>query len=76
MIDLGKDKQQMLYWDEVDKPGYGINIDPMPHHRDFKTCWKLLNQLALLALPDDGEEVKEKINIPPNWYLKRPLQSK
>jgi hypothetical protein len=74
MLDLG-DKRQMLYWDEVEAPGYGINIDPKPHHLEFKRCWKMVNHLALVALPDAGEAVKERFQIPQAWYLKRAIQS-
>jgi len=50
MIDLG-DKQQMLYWDEVETPGYGINSFPKPRHLKFKRSWKEVNKLALAAIP-------------------------
>jgi hypothetical protein len=69
-------KQQMLYWDEREIPGYGINIDPKPHHLEFKRCWKLVNHLALVALPDEGEAVRERVQIPKSWHLKRAVQSK
>lgn len=74
MVELG-DKQQTLYWDEVEAPGYGINIDPKPHHRAFKRCWRAVNHLTLVALPDDGEEVKARVQIPKSWYLKPAVQS-
>jgi hypothetical protein len=74
MAELGG-KQQTLYWDEVETPGYGINIDPKPRHREFKRCWKAVNHLALVALPDDGEVVKERIPVPESWYLKPAVQS-
>jgi hypothetical protein len=75
MVDLDG-KQQMLYWDEVESPNYGINIDPKPHHLQFKLCWKVVNHLVLVALPDEGEVVKERIQIPKSWHLKRAAQSK
>lgn len=74
MVDLGG-KQQMLYWEEVETPGYGINIAPKQHHLDFKRCWKAINHLALVALPDEGEVVKERVRVPQSWYLKRAVQS-
>ncbi len=74
MIDLG-DKQQMLYWDERETPGYGINTDPKPHHLEFKRCWKAVNHLGLVALPDQGETVEQRIKIPESWYLRRAVQS-
>ena len=69
-------KQQMLYWDEVESAGYGINIDPKPHHLEFKRCWKVVNHLGLVALPDEGEVVKERVQIPKSWRLKQAVQSK
>jgi hypothetical protein len=74
MVDLGG-KQQMLYWDEVETPGYGINIAPKQRHLDFKRCWKAVNNLALVALPDEGEVVKERVRVPQSWYLKEAVQS-
>jgi hypothetical protein len=75
LVDLGGEKRQILYWDEVETLGYGINIDPKPHHLDFKRCWKAVNHLALVALPDDGEAVKERIQVPKSWYIKWAVQS-
>ena len=75
MVDLDG-KQQMLYWDEVETPNYGININPKPHHLQFKRCWKIVNHLGLVALPDEGEAVEKRIQIPESWYLKRAVQSK
>jgi hypothetical protein len=75
MVDL-LDKKQMMYWDEVESPDYGINVNPKPHHLDFKRCWKIVNHLALVALlPDDGEPVKDRFEVPKSWYLKRAIQS-
>jgi hypothetical protein len=68
-------KQQMLFWDERESPNYGINIDPRPHHLQFNRCWKHVNHLALLALPDEGEAVDARIEIPESWHLKEPIQS-
>lgn len=75
LVDLGE-KRQMLYWDEVETPGYGINIDPKPHHLEFKRSWKLVNHLGLMACPDQGEAVNERFPRPAaSWYLKRAIQS-
>jgi hypothetical protein len=74
MVDLGG-KKQMLYWDEVEAAGYGINANPKPHHLEFKRCWKAVNHLGLVALPDEGEAVRERFRVPQSWYLKRALQS-
>jgi hypothetical protein len=74
MVDLGG-KQKMLYWDEIESPNYGINFDPKPHHLEFKRCWKAVNHLGLVALPDDGEALKERVKVPQSWYLKQEVQS-
>jgi hypothetical protein len=74
MVDLGN-KKQMLYWDEVEAANYGINIDPKPHHLEFKRSWKAVNHLGLVTLPDEGEAVKERFQVPQSWKLKRAVQS-
>ncbi len=69
-------RQQMLCWDEVEIPGYGINIDPKPQHLEFKRCWKEVNRLAIGAIPKESESSKERFQRPPkSWYLKKPIQS-
>jgi hypothetical protein len=75
MVDLGE-KRQTLYWDERDWPDYGININPKPHHLDFKRSWKTINHLGLVALPDEAEPVKDRFEVPKSWYLKPAIQSK
>ncbi len=74
LVDLG-DKQQMLFWDEREMPGYGINIDPKPHHREFIRCWKAVNQLGLAVLPPEAKPVAEPFVAPKSWYLKLAIQS-
>ena len=75
MIDAGS-KQQMLYWDERESPGYGINIAPKEQHLKFMACWKEVNRLALGAIPVDTQVCKERFRRPPDsWRLKRPIQS-
>lgn len=74
MVNLGN-KRQMLYWDEVEAPGYGINIDPKPHHRAFIRSWKEVNRLAVQAIPDRSVPLEEHFQPPQSWYLKRPIQS-
>lgn len=75
MLDLG-DKQQMLCWDEVERPGYGINIQRTPTRLNFIQTWKKVNQLALAAIPKDSWPHEEKFQRPPeSWRLKRPIQS-
>jgi hypothetical protein len=76
MLDFG-DKQQMLYWDEVESASYGINISPKPHHLEFKKCWKEINKLALAAIPKESEPYKVRFQRPPeSWRLKEAIQSK
>lgn len=70
MVDL--DGKQLLYWDERESPGYGININPKPHDLEFKRCWKAVNHLGVVALPDEGEVVKERVQIPKSWHLTQP----
>ena len=75
MIDLG-DSKQMLYWDEREMPGYGINIDPKAHHLEFIRCWKEVNKLALEAIPNKSSVYQERFERPPqSWRLKEPIQS-
>jgi hypothetical protein len=75
MLEFGG-KQQMLYWDEVETAGYGINIAPKERHLKFKSCWKEVNRLALKAVPKESQPHGEKFQGPPqSWRLKRPIQS-
>ncbi len=75
MIDSG-DKQQMLYWDEREMAGCGINLSPKPHHLAFKKCWKEVNQLARAAIPQPSEPYPGQFRRPPqSWRLKKPIQS-
>ena len=67
MINLG-DEQQMLYWDERESANYGINANPKPQHLTFKRCWKLINHIGLIALPEDGERLQHRIEIPDAWF--------
>jgi hypothetical protein len=67
---------QMLYWDEVEAPNYGINIDPKPHHLKFKECWKMVNELALKVVPVRSEPAAQEFrSAPKSWYLKEVIQS-
>ena len=75
MLDING-KQQMLYWDEVESPGYGINIQPTETHLKFKSTWKEVNRLALQAAPKDAQPYPNRFERPPeSWRLKRPIQS-
>ena len=75
MFDFGA-KQQMLYWDEVETAGYGINIAPKEHHLKFMKSWKEVNQLAVKAIPQSSQPHPERFQRPPeSWRLKKPIQS-
>ena len=75
MVEVGG-KQQMLYWDERETPGYGINIAPKEHHLKFIRCWKEVNRLALNAIPKESQPYTYRFQRPPqSWRLKKPIQS-
>jgi hypothetical protein len=74
LVELGG-KQRILYWDELETPCEQINPAPEPRYLEFKRCWKAINHLGLIALPNDGEAVKEPFPIPESWYLKRAKES-
>ena len=69
-------KKQLLYWDEVEMPNYGINTNPKPHHLAFKKAWKSVNKLVVSAIPEDSVEVLERFEAAPkSWYVKPAIQS-
>jgi hypothetical protein len=75
MLDF-RDRQQMLHWDEVETPGYGINIAPKLRHVRFKKRWKEVNELALKAIPQTSTPYQGTFRTPPaSWRLKQPIQS-
>ena len=74
MADFGKE-QQILYWDEVETPGYGINISPSPQNKKFKQCWKNVNRLALESIPKESKAYTNRFERPSSWILKKPIQS-
>jgi hypothetical protein len=70
------DEKQILYWDEVEQPHYGINVDPKPHHLAFIKAWKAVNKAGISYLPDKHEELGEGFVKPPaQWFVKRAIQS-
>ncbi len=76
MLDLDEE-QQMLCWDEVEVPGYGINIQQTPAHLEFIHSWKKVNKLALTAIPTKSRPHEEPFKrTPESWRLKKRLQSK
>lgn len=76
MIAVGE-RQQLLYWDEVESSTYGININPEPHHLAFKTAWWEVNKLGIRALPSEATRFGgEFTNAPNSWRLKQPIQSR
>jgi hypothetical protein len=69
-------RQQILYWDERELPGYGININPKPQHLAFKKAWHSVNALALSLRPPDSALLEDNLPEPPDtWYVKRAIQS-
>ena len=70
-------QEQILYWDEVEAPSYGINIDPQQRHRDFIEAWKNVNNTALSYLPDDSSPSTFRFqSVPDTWYVKPAIQSR
>jgi hypothetical protein len=74
MIDFSGESQ-MLYWDEREIAGYGINVNPTWRHLDFIACWKAINKLALGALPAQSEPVTGEFRQPASWIIKEAIQS-
>ena len=75
MVDLDA-RQQMLFWDERETPGYGINIAPKENHLKFIRCWKDVNSLALKAIPKESQPYGKRFErTPDSWRVKRPIQS-
>ncbi|WP_367874030.1 hypothetical protein [Luteolibacter sp. Populi] len=70
-------KKQMLYWDEVEMPGYGINTNPKPQHLAFMACWKQVKAAGLRRLKKDLHEVapSQSFSPPKSWYFKKTIQS-
>lgn len=75
MINSGNEKQ-FLYWDEVEHPGYGINIAPKSQHVAFKRAWKTVNNLAIESTPKNGRPFTQGFQRPPEtWRFKPKIQS-
>ncbi len=71
MVRLGK-QEQVLYWDEIESSNTGIDLSPTEAKTQFKQCWKMMNQLALDARPQESKKVEEPFRPPPRtWYGKR-----
>ena len=68
-------KQQILYWDEIEKSNYGININPQPHHLKFIKTWKDLNNIVITNLPQPTGKILQPFQPPKSWYLKPAIQS-
>jgi hypothetical protein len=72
-------RQRLLYWDEVEMPGYGILADPERRPRDFITAWKTVNRLALEALPDASSASASAFaftSVPDGWRIEPPVASR
>jgi hypothetical protein len=66
------EKKQMLYWVE----GMMTWVESKPHRVEFVKCWKAVNNLGLVACPDDFEPAGERFRqAPKSWYLKKAIQS-
>ena len=71
MIAIGE-TEQMLYWVE----GQMTWMNSKPHRMEFARCWKAVNDLCLVACPDEFEPEHERFFQPPkSWYLKKAIQS-
>lgn len=71
MFRLGT-QEQILYWDEIESTSTGIDLLPTEAKTQFKQCWKMMNQLALDARPQESKKVEEPFRPPPRtWYGKR-----
>lgn len=68
-------RAQILYWDEVEHPNYGINVALRERHRQFIATWHAVNKLALSSLPADSAPSAFE-PVPKSWYVKRKIQSR
>jgi len=69
-------QEQMLYWDERENPGYGINARLEQRHLEFIAAWKLVNAAALAARPAESTPLAGEFGVPPAWSLRPPVQSR
>jgi hypothetical protein len=70
MVDLGE-KKQTLYWVE----GQMTWMEGKPHRMEFVRCWRMVNNLGLVACPDKSEPLARRFGVPDSWLLKDMVQS-
>ena len=77
MIAVVDGKQQMLFWDEREIPGYGINSNPKPQHLAFIRAWKQAKAAGIKQLGGSLTDLAgvQTFRPPDAWYLKKPIQS-
>ena len=76
MVRLGG-QERILYWDEVEHPRYGINVDPQERHYQFMDTWKNINSLTLASLPTGcSSAATASAVIQESWYVQRAIQSR
>jgi hypothetical protein len=64
------DRQQMLYWDELDVPGR------QPRHVKFAQAWRAVNDILSAHFPSASTAVPSaSIAIPKSWYLREAVES-
>jgi len=67
-------REQILYWDEVESAGYGINIAPKPHHLAFKKAWYALSAILERRVPKTSTPVAATA-VPTTWRIKPAIES-
>jgi len=68
--------KQMLYWDEVENPSYGINVNSKQQHIAFKKAWWEVTKIILTTLPPHAKRLTTHFKgAPREWYIKPTIQS-
>jgi hypothetical protein len=68
-------REQILYWDEVELPGYGINVAPKPHHLAFKKAWHAVDAVLAERVAKAGKTDTIEFTPPSSWSIKPAIQS-
>ncbi len=68
-------REQILYWDEVEAPNYGINTHPKPHHIEFKKTWRAVTDAVKSSLPASSKPFTGTFAPPQTWYIRPAIQS-
>lgn len=66
-----ENKQQVLYWDEIESHTTGINVRLTEAMIQFKECWKKLNLIALNARPRETKPAEEPFHRPPRTWREK-----